>query len=109
MRAPLHVMRRSGFSRMWEAFEAGGLLLWILVCVVALVFLIVTGISAYNKNRELDRTIAELDRQIQEMESLNAALRREKAALASDPVYVERILRRDLRMVRAGERVIREE
>ncbi len=109
MRTATGRLRRGWLARLGDAFEAGGLLLWILVCVVSLVFLLLTGISAYRKNLELDRRIGELQEEIARMEAADAALRRQKEALARDPVYVERMLRKDLRMVRDGEQVVRQD
>lgn len=103
------LVRRGWLSRLGDSFETGGLLLWILVCVVSLVFLISSGISGYRKNQELERTMAELQAQIRDLEGQNDLLRREKDALANDPAYLERIMRKELRMGREGERVIRED
>lgn len=102
-------VRRTWFARLGDTFETGGLMLWILVLIVAMVFLVSISISAYKKNQELDRTVADLERQLREQEGRNESLRREKQALEQDPVYIERILRKDLRMIRDGERVVRQD
>lgn len=70
---------------------------------MALILLSVIFIPGYSKIKRLARQNRELEWQIEEIKQANRKLRREQQMLSSDPVYLEKVAREKLGVVRKGE------
>ncbi len=70
---------------------------------VALAMFFYIFVPATHKLSDLTEQMAETTRAAVTVSSEVAEMRAEKKALEQDPLYLERVIRNDLRMVRAGE------
>ena len=70
---------------------------------VSLAILFYVYLPASHQLRLLRRELAETSSQVSQTSEEVGRLRAEKEALESDPLYIERVIREDLRMVRPGE------
>jgi len=79
---------------------------WALVVLGISVFLGTTSAAAWRKNARLHEQVAALDGQVRAAEETNRKLEAEKQALTDDPVYLERVVRREFRRLGPDEWVI---
>jgi cell division protein FtsB len=76
------------------------------VAVVAAVLLIIY-LPGLSRLHELNERNQELIRKVEELKAANRELRQEKEALENDPVYLEKVARQRLGMVREGETIFK--
>lgn len=79
--------------------------LFILTCII--IFLLTTTSTAYHKNNQLKQYAFSLDQETQVLKNNHHQLRREITALNSDPVYLELLMRKDLKMLQEDEIIIK--
>ena len=70
---------------------------------LGLIFLLIIFIPGYLKIRRLSRENRQLEKQIEQMQELNAKLREEQRGLMNDPLYLEKVAREKLGVVKKGE------
>ncbi len=70
---------------------------------VSLAILLYVYLPASHQLRLLRKELAETSSQVSRTSEQVGRLRAEKEALETDPLYVDRVIREDLRMVRPGE------
>ena len=70
---------------------------------VSLAILFYVYLPASHQLRLLRKELAETSAQVSRTSEEVTSLRAEKEALETDPLYLERVIREDLRMVRPGE------
>jgi len=75
----------------------------IIFSILSLVLLGLIFIPGYLKIKHLSRQNKELEWQIEEMKQTNRRLQLEQEMLKSDPVYLEKVAREKLGVVRTGE------
>ncbi|MBF0523155.1 MAG: septum formation initiator family protein [Candidatus Omnitrophica bacterium] len=76
---------------------------WLLVIAIAV---LVIFLPPFTLVKEKERQIAEYDKQIKRLEERQAKLKGEKNRLEQDPVYLEKVGRENMGLVREGEEVI---
>ena len=86
-----------------RALDLGHSAFWGLILAGVVVFLAGTWMSARQRSREAGRRVAELRREVEEARHVNERLAAEKEGLTSDPVHVERMMRRKFHMIAPGE------
>jgi len=75
-----------------------------LVAVATVVLVLAVAISGWSRERvRMQGEHATLEREVKSLELRHLQLRKQKDALASDPVYVEKIAREQLGMTKPGE------
>jgi len=79
-----------------------GIWIFIVAFLILVVFL-----PTFSQKRELNQKNLQLERQIELFEKENVRLREEKRLLIEDPVYLERVAREKMGIVRDGEMVYR--
>jgi len=78
-------------------------LFWLLLFVVVVVFLLTTTLTAHYKNRRLAFYYTQVQNEIKVLKARNEAMRSEIHAIKTDPVYLETVIRSNLRMAKEGE------
>ncbi|MBI3271537.1 MAG: septum formation initiator family protein [Planctomycetes bacterium] len=89
-----------------EVVEVGGFVFWIFACLAISAFFLASGYAGWQKNKKIDAQKVALEQEIERLQARNLALRREGEALTSDPVHVERLLRKHFKMMRDDEWVV---
>ncbi|MDQ7779049.1 MAG: septum formation initiator family protein [Planctomycetota bacterium] len=84
----------------------GSFCFWLLVFGGVLIFLLATTAAAHSKNKRLEGELSTLESEIETLEDENVRLAAEREALRTDPVYVEKILRDEFKLVAPSERVV---
>jgi len=75
----------------------------IVLALLASLLLGIIFIPGYLRIRELSRQNQDLEKQIAEFRQLNKDLKEEQEKLISDPLYLEKVAREKLGVVRKGE------
>ncbi len=78
------------------------LLFFILICVILFLFL-----PTFTRMQDKKRQNQEYQKQIQQLKVKNKDLRKEKYLLEEDPVYLEKVAREKMGLVREGEVIYR--
>ncbi|MBI4712053.1 MAG: septum formation initiator family protein [Planctomycetes bacterium] len=76
---------------------------WGVITGIIILFLLVTTFSAYLKNRKLQNYAVNLTKEIHTIQQESVRLERETNALTNDPVYIEMLIREQLKMSRPNE------
>lgn len=82
-----------------RALDLGHSAFWGFVFAGVVVFLAATWLSARQRSREAFRRVVELRREVEEARRTNERLAAEKDGLTSDPVHIERMMRRKFHMI----------
>ncbi len=72
--------------------------LFILTIIVLIIFL-----PSYTKMQDLKQKNLDYKKQIEQLQQKSAELREEKRLLESDPVYLEKVAREKMGLIREGE------
>ena len=72
--------------------------LFILTIIVLIIFL-----PSYSKMQDLKQKNLDYKRQIEQLQQKSAELKEEKRLLESDPVYLEKVAREKMGLIREGE------
>ena len=72
--------------------------LFILTIIVLMIFL-----PSYTKMQDLKQKNLDYKRQIEQLQQKSAELKEEKRLLESDPVYLEKVAREKMGLIREGE------
>ena len=72
--------------------------LFILTIIVLIIFL-----PSYTKMQDLKQKNLDYKRQIEQLQQKSAELREEKRLLENDPVYLEKVAREKMGLIREGE------
>ena len=72
--------------------------LFILTIIVLIIFL-----PSYTKMQDLKQKNLDYKRQIEQLQQKSAELREEKRLLETDPVYLEKVAREKMGLIREGE------
>ncbi|MFH1024507.1 MAG: septum formation initiator family protein [Planctomycetota bacterium] len=89
-------------GKVWQQGE-GGVLVWLMVAVGTALLGGLALLPDLQRNQVLAAEIRRLDADIRHLGGEVASLTREKVALESDPVYVERWARKNYNLKRPGE------
>ena len=81
--------------------------IWLVVLVVVLPVIGYFFSSNYRILRRYKEEVAKLDQIVAELDKENSLLKKEVEELKYNPLYVERIARRELGMIRPGETIYR--
>lgn len=79
-----------------------GIWIFIVAFLILVVFL-----PTFSKKQEIKQKNIQLEKQIEDFKRENVRLREEKRLLIEDPVYLERVAREKMGIVRDGEMVYR--
>ncbi len=79
-----------------------GIWIFIVAFLILVVFL-----PTFSKKQEIKQKNIQLEKQIEDSKRENVRLREEKRLLIEDPVYLERVAREKMGIVRDGEMVYR--
>ncbi len=78
--------------------------LWLFIATVVI---LVVFLPSYTRMQDLDVRNDDYEKQIASLQQKNAHLRREKELLEKDPVYLEKVAREKMGLIREGEVVYR--
>ena len=78
----------------------------LLIAFLALVAYVAFGNGLFYKVRKEEKTLAELEAQVSQLQAETDSLRHVLKLLESDPDFIERVAREDLGLVKPGEVVI---
>ena len=67
------------------------------------IFVLILFLPSYTKMQDLKQKNAEYKRQIELLQAKNAQLKSEKVLLEQDPIYLEKVAREKMGLVRQGE------
>jgi len=81
--------------------------IWVIVPIVVLPLIFYIFYPKYITLRQYKEEITKLDRTIKELEGENSFLKKEIRELKHNPLYIERIAREELGMIRPGEKIYR--
>jgi len=79
-----------------------GIWIFIVAFLILVVFL-----PTFSKKQEIKQKNIQLEKQIEDFKRENVRLREEKRLLIEDPVYLERVAREKMGIVRDGEMIYR--
>jgi cell division protein DivIC len=79
----------------------------IILSILVAVILVIIFIPGYLKIKKLVRQNKELESQIVQIKQRNLRLKEEQKRLISDPIYLEKVAREKLGVVRKGEELYR--
>lgn len=80
---------------------------WYFIVCAIIVFLLTTFILAYIKNIHLKNYVVSINNEIINIQKENIFLEKQIYSMLNDPVYRESIIRKELKMCKAGEIIIR--
>lgn len=92
-----------------EVVEIGGFVFWVFACLAISVFFVTSAYAGYQKNKKITAQMESLEDEIERLRAKNGAMRREAEALTSDPVHIERLLRKHFKVMRDEEFAIEPE
>lgn len=80
---------------------------WYFIVCAIIVFLFTTSILAYIKNSHLKNYVVSINNEIINIQKENIYLEKQIYSMLNDPVYRESIIRKELKMGKTGEIIIR--
>lgn len=92
--------------KLTETANSYSFLFYGVVLILVVVFLLTTTLAAHVKNKRLAGHYQKIEKEIKQIKKSNIKLKQETYAVTRDPVYLEMLIRRNLRMLGEGEMVI---
>jgi cell division protein FtsB len=72
-----------------------------------IIFLLTTSILAYIKNTRLKKYVISINNEITNIQKVNMCLEKQIYSMLNDPIYRESIIRKELKMGKTGEIIIK--
>ena len=91
-------MKREEKSKGW---------IWVVLPIILLPLIFYLFYPGYRTLKEYSEEIAKLEQTLKDIDNENNFLKKEISGLKNNPLYIERIARKELGMIRPGEKIYR--